>query len=64
MVYKVTDRPSSRQPWTVECLEALSEALGRGESIPDIAGRMGRSQEALRKRAQKSGMLPTRGNKG
>ena len=56
----LTDKPNYRNPWCEGDIAQLASLLRDGRSIPEIAERMGRSQEAVRNRAAKSGLLKPR----
>ena len=57
---RVTDRPSYGVRWTVEDLARVAADFKAGHTIPDIAKAMGRSQEAVRSKLWKAGLLPSR----
>ena len=48
------------KPWNAEDIEQLGGLLFRGKTIPQIATTMGRTQEAVRGKAQALDMLPKR----
>jgi transposase-like protein len=49
----LTTKPNYRQPWSDEDLAQMVEMLRGGRSIRNIAGSLGRSQDAVRFRAAK-----------
>jgi hypothetical protein len=50
----------STQPWTADELDRLCAAFSTGRSVADIARDLGRSQEAVRGKAQRLGLTPRR----
>ena len=48
------------KPWNAEDIEELGGMLFNGKTIPQIANAMGRTQEAVRGKAQALDMLPKR----
>ena len=48
---------NTKEPWTDELIAELTDMLAAGRSIPEIAAEMGRSQEAVRGKAWKHGLL-------
>ena len=60
---RLFDWPNYARPWTPEEFTKLTALLGAGETIPDIAKEMGRSQEAVRNKAWKIGLLKPRSRK-
>ena len=61
---RIIDRPNCAEPWTPEDLELVAAGLKAGRTIPELARAMGRSQEAIRAKAWKAGLLPPRKKKG
>ena len=55
---KELDRHTSS--WSAEDVEQLGGLIFQGKQIPQIAKCLGRSQEAVRNKASKLGMLPKR----
>ena len=56
----LTHRPNFKTPWTDEQFKTLVDLLAAGQTIPEIAKTMGRSQEGVRAQAWKRGLLPGR----
>jgi len=54
---RLADRPNYAQRWTEDQSEQLTALLGAGRSMRDIPEALGRSQEAVRNRAWKMGLL-------
>lgn len=48
------------QQWTAEELDKLCAAFSMGRSVPEIARDLGRSQEAVRGKAQRLGLTQRR----
>jgi predicted transcriptional regulator len=63
-MHRLTDRANFKSPWTDELLNQLAEMLAAGRTIPEIAKEMGRSQEAVRGKAWKHGLLTERKRRG
>jgi hypothetical protein len=57
---RLSDRPNYRGPWSQDDLDRLAEMIAAGSDVPEIADSMGRTQEAIRNRASKSGLLKKR----
>ena len=57
---RITDRPNYAVPWSAKDLAIMTAQIKAGRTIPEVAKAMGRSQEAVRNRAWKAGLLPTR----
>lgn len=53
-------RPNHTKPWNVDDLERLKMLIGEGRSIPELAKVLGRSQEAVRTKANDLNLLPKR----
>ena len=53
----LSNKPNYRMPWAEADDEQLKAMLALGEGIPAIAKCLGRSQEAVRNRAWKRGIL-------
>ena len=56
----LTTKPNYRAPWSEKDIAQVARLLRDGHTIPAIAELMGRSQEAVRNRAAKSGFLSPR----
>jgi len=63
-VPRLRDRPNFKAPWTEEQIATLKRKLAAGETIREIAAEMGRSQEAVRGKAWKVGLLAERKRAG
>jgi hypothetical protein len=57
---RLANLPNCAAPWTPEALGDLAEMLRAGQTIPEIAKIMGRSQEAIRNKAWRMGLLRSR----
>jgi hypothetical protein len=57
---RLTERQNCAAPWTPEDFELVAAGLKVGRTIPELAKAMGRSQEAIRSKAWKAGLLPSR----
>ena len=60
----LSDQPNYRMPWEEGDLRQLAELIADGKPIKEIALEMGRTQEAVRNRAWKSGLLQRRRLRG
>jgi hypothetical protein len=56
----LAEKPNNRAYWSPEDLMRMALMLARGDKIPDIAKVLGRSQEAVRNRATKEGLMKRR----
>ena len=61
---RIPDRPNYAARWTAEDQARVAAELKAGRTIPEIAKAMGRSQEAVRSKAWKAGLLPARKRNG
>jgi hypothetical protein len=57
---RIFERPNYAVRWTTEDYDLVAAELRAGRTIPEIAKAMGRSQEAVRAKAWKAGLLPGR----
>jgi DNA-binding NarL/FixJ family response regulator len=57
---RLMDRTNYKAPWTNEQVAELTVMLAAGRTIREIADAMGRSQEAVRGKAWKLGLLADR----
>ena len=53
----LTNRPNYRAPWTAEDCQRLATLLQSNRSMFEVAKELGRSQEAVRNKAWKLGLL-------
>lgn len=53
-------RPNHTKPWNADDLDRLKLLIGEGRSIPELAKLLGRSQEAVRTKANDLDLLPKR----
>ena len=54
------DRRNHTKPWLAEDVDQLAALIGAGCSIPEMADQLGRSQEAVRTKANDLNFLPKR----
>ena len=54
------DRSNHLKPWHSDDIEQLAELIFAGRTIPEMANALGRSQEAIRKKANDLDFLPKR----
>ena len=54
------NRCNHTKPWLAEDIDQLAELIGAGRSIPEMADQLGRSQEAVRTKANDLNFLPKR----
>ena len=47
-----TPRPNDKQPWDAEAVEQLQSLLALETPIPIVAQQLGRTQEAIRRKAR------------
>ena len=57
------DRPNGAALWTAEDFQLVADMLDAGNSMREIAIALGRSQEAVRNKAWRRGLLPPRPKK-
>lgn len=60
---RITDRPNYAVPWSADDLAIMTAEIKAGRTIAEVAKAMGRSQEAVRNKAWKAGLLPSRKRK-
>jgi hypothetical protein len=60
---RLIDRAHHGEPWSPECVDQLTDLIGRGEPVPVIATLLGRSQEAVRSRLVRMGLSKPRKNR-
>lgn len=53
-------RPNHTKPWNADDIEELAALIFAGKGIPQIAHSLGRSQEAVRTKANDLDFLPKR----
>ncbi len=63
LVRRLSEVPNTKAPWASADYALLIEMIQAGKSIQEIAQVMGRSQEAVRNKAQRRGLLSSRSKK-
>ena len=59
-MWSTRNLPSHTRPWNADDIDQMAELLALGHSIPEVAAKLGRTQEAVRNRARALDMLPKR----
>ncbi len=59
-MFDFANRPNHTKPWHADDIEQMAALIFEGRSIPEMASILGRSQEAVRTKANHLDMLPKR----
>lgn len=54
------NRSNHTKSWSAEDIEQMTDSIAAGRSIPEMANILGRSQEAVRTKANDLNLLPKR----
>ena len=59
-MFELKSRANHTKPWHADDIEQMAALIFEGRSIPEMASILGRSQEAVRTKANDLDMLPKR----